>query len=103
MLRDWGRQVQGVVYADSSAALGIADRRGSGKLRHINVGLLWVQQKREDQEVDFKKVPGTHNPADMLTKHLRSSLLEEHGAKAGLEFREGRAHSSLELSQGAQG
>ena len=34
-----------MVYADSSAALAVADRKGSGKLRHINLRVLWLQEK----------------------------------------------------------
>ena len=37
---EWGQPVTGRVYADSPAALAIAKRKGCGKLRHINVGLL---------------------------------------------------------------
>ena len=40
MLRDFGADSSGVVYADSSAALAIAKRKGAGKLRHINVNSL---------------------------------------------------------------
>ena len=37
------------MYArDSSAALAISNRRGSGKLRHIAIGLLWIQEKVEE-------------------------------------------------------
>ena len=45
MLRDLGVETSGVVYADSSAALAIAKRKGAGKLRHINVSSLWVQER----------------------------------------------------------
>eukprot|EP00973_Karenia_brevis_P063252 8794747-Karenia_brevis.AAC.1 len=41
MARDWGEEKKGAVMVDSSAALAVAERKGSGKLRHINVGLLW--------------------------------------------------------------
>ena len=44
MLRDLGVETSGVVYADSSAALAIAKRKGAGKLRHINVSSLRVQE-----------------------------------------------------------
>ena len=37
MMHDWGRDKSGVLYADSTAALGIAKRRGAGKLRHIKI------------------------------------------------------------------
>ncbi len=40
MLKDMGEIRTGTVLADSTAALVIAGRKGSGKLRHINIGLL---------------------------------------------------------------
>ena len=43
MLRDFGVESEGVVYAVSSAALAIARRKGAGKMRHINVNSLWIQ------------------------------------------------------------
>ena len=33
------------LYADASAALSIAKRQGAGKMRHINVKSLWLQEK----------------------------------------------------------
>ena len=36
LMMDLGRDSSGVVYADSSAALAIAKRKGAGELRHIN-------------------------------------------------------------------
>ena len=102
LMRDWGWEKRGVVFADSSAALGIASRKGSGKLRHIHVGLLWVQDKRENKELDFEKVKGSENPADVGTKHLSGKTLDELVGKVGLEFREGRAEKALEVSRGAK-
>ena len=43
--KDWGKEVEGEVYVDSSAAIGVAHRKGNGKLRHVRVGLLWIQEK----------------------------------------------------------
>ena len=40
MMLDWEDDSSGVIYADSSAALAIAKRKGAGKLRHINVASL---------------------------------------------------------------
>ena len=52
MMRDWGQELKGLVFADSSAALAIAKRKGAGKLRHIHISSLWIQdiQDREDTE-----------------------------------------------------
>ena len=42
MYRDWGTNMKCDLYADSSAALAIAKRKGAGKLRHIHVSALWI-------------------------------------------------------------
>ena len=70
MMRDWGRDSGGVVYADSSAALAVAKRKGAGKLRHINVSSLWIQERQDREDLELRKVPGTENPADLMTKYL---------------------------------
>ena len=48
MAKEW-RLTTGVtpsrLYADASAALSIAKRQGAGKMRHINVKSLWLQEK----------------------------------------------------------
>ena len=77
MVQDLGRHMKGVVYADSSAALAIADRKGSGKLRHINIRMLWIQQKQERGEVELRKIQGAVNPPDLLTKHLPAGRLND--------------------------
>ena len=56
------------VFTDSSAARGVANRLGLGKLRHLDVRLLWVQEMVRSGRVQLRKVRGDVNPADMLTK-----------------------------------
>lgn len=70
ILKEWGEQKRGVVYGDSSAALAVAKRKGSGKLRHINVGMLWIQEKQSREEVVSNKIAGVLTQADLMTKHL---------------------------------
>ena len=48
MCREWELTQDGhasTLYADASAALSIAKRQGAGKMRHINVKSLWLQEK----------------------------------------------------------
>ena len=59
MLRDWGKECRGVLFADSSAAIAIAKRKGAGKLRHINVSALWIQDLQDRDGTEFRKVLGT--------------------------------------------
>ena len=85
------------MLVDSSAALGVVARKGAGRLRHVRVGQLWVQEKRENEELRFRKVKGTDNPADALTKALASTLMQRYLPWVGMQARTGRASSSLEV------
>ena len=51
----------GVVCGDSSAAIAISQRKGCGKLRHINIGQLWIQEKVNAKELEVRKVLGEEN------------------------------------------
>ena len=62
----WNMSVR--VHTDSSAAKAVASRRGLGKLRHIELKYLWVQELVQDRRIMIKKIDGLNNPADCLTK-----------------------------------
>ena len=70
LAHDWGIEMECHVYVDSAAAIGVVNRRGSGKLRHVRVGQLWVQEKVEEEELKVHKVHGQVNVADMMSKYL---------------------------------
>ena len=55
---------------DSSAAKSFVNRRGLGKMRHIEIRDLWLQKEVREGKVEVYKVPGTENPADLMTKIL---------------------------------
>ena len=80
-----------------SAALGIVGRQGLGKMRHLDVNKLWLQQKRLREEVQFKKVLGAENPADAFTKPLDQKSIDEHMSKMGFQWAEGRAYIVVQL------
>ena len=96
---DLGRDVKIVLYADSSAAIAIAKRRGAGKLRHINIGLLWIQEKTEGEEVIIKKVKGVSNPADMMTKTINREKLDKYMVMTKQKKVDGRAKESLNIKR----
>ena len=62
MCKEWGIDLEGQILADSSAAIGVVNRKGNCKLRHVRNRQLWVQEKREKEELVFSKVKGTENP-----------------------------------------
>ena len=70
VIREWGQEQSSMLYDDSSAALAIARRKGAGKLRHIHISALWIQDIQDREGTTFKKILGTTNPADLMTKDL---------------------------------
>ena len=65
------------VLTDSSAAKGIATRRGLGKVRHIDTCQLWVQHEVHQGNIKLIKVKGTNNLADTMTKYLDNQTLSK--------------------------
>ena len=97
MMRDLGWKVSGEVWGDASAALGITNRRGLGKTRHIDTGLLWIQQTAAERELKFNKVLGKINPADPYTKYLDANTVERHTTTLAYKFTQGRAKEAPKL------
>ena len=95
--KDWGSNVGGVVKTDASAALGIIERQGLGKVRHIDTALLYVQNLAAQKTLDFVKVPGTANPADMCTKGLTQDKIHKYLSVVNMRFCDGRADAAAKL------
>ena len=68
----------------------MASRKGLGKVRHIEVNQLWVQQKVGNGEVELRKVEGTQNIADALAKHVEHEGISRHMLDTGQFISEGR-------------
>jgi hypothetical protein len=65
---DLGWPMNVKVYVDSTAAKGITSRVGIGKVRHLEVRYLWLQEAVQQREVQVLKIRGDQNPADVMTK-----------------------------------
>ena len=87
---DLGMDVSLTVLADSSAAIGICRRTGIGKVRHLAVGQLWVQERVRSGDYELRKHPGAQNPAGLLTKAVNAELISRHTAYSGLRWESGR-------------
>lgn len=92
MLKDLGitDPLSITLKTDASAAVGIASRRGMGKVRHIEVNQLWLQQKVHHKEVTVVKINGADNPAAHLTKYLDIKGIRSHMAHTSQSHVEGR-------------
>ena len=77
MLSDLGVHVGVELMVDASAAIGIAMRRGLGKVRHIELNELWLQEQVARGRLSICKVDGRKNYADSLTKHCTSERIQQ--------------------------
>ena len=92
--QDLGLELHVSLCTDSSAAVGICRRAGIGRVRHLAVGQLWVQELVRNGAVALFKVKGEHNPADLLTKPLGRVALDTHLRHLRVCREDGRAASA---------
>ena len=97
LLEDLGESRRARLHVDAKAAKSICEREGLERVRHIDVNVLWLQEQEVRQRLPLRKVLGTSNPADLMTKHLSQRDLDKCIGLLGLEFREGRAQAAAEL------
>ena len=97
LCEDIGIKVQARVHVDASAAKGIVEREGLGKVRHVEVDVLWLQEQQARARLPLHKCDGTWNPADLLTKNLPRAAIEKHIKTLGMIEAEGRSLKAAQL------
>ena len=97
LLQDLGMNCSVSLVLDASAALGILQRKGVGKIRHLDVGTLWLQEKEAQRRITLGRVKGENNPADLGTKHLTEETMLKHTRTMNQHFVDGRAGAASKL------
>ena len=100
---DFGMVLGGNLHTDSTAAIGMTYRSGLGKVRHIRVQYLWLQERVADKELGLEKVEGLENPADLMTKGLAQMPLHKRMRALGDFVLEGRASTAPGIGTVARG
>ena len=59
--KDVGETTWRHVMEDASAEIGIIRPMVLGKVRHLNMSWLWVQEKEASRELQYHKVKGSDN------------------------------------------
>ena len=98
MARDYGKQMTAHMQVDATAAIGIAGRKGLGKVMHLDTQALWIQDAVRRRRISLEKVLGTENPADLMTKHLDRKSMHKTLNKLSVVVSEGRASSAPRLN-----
>ena len=81
-----GRELKITVHFESSAAKAIASRIGLGRVRHLEVRFLWLQEAVAKNKLELRKVLGKINPADLLTKILSLADVQGHLGRVWVRF-----------------
>ena len=97
MAKDFGMSLDPYLNVDASAAIGIMQRKGLGKLRHLDTQSLWTQDAVRQRRVIVEKVKGTENPADLMTEHLDGPSMSDMLKRCGIQSRDGRAAIAPEV------
>ena len=82
------------MHTEATAAIGIARRRGLGKIRHLDTTDLWVQEVVRSGRVELLKVSGDSNVADIMTKHVDRALLDKMLTRMNMIKLSGRPESA---------
>ena len=65
--------------SDSSTANSLTDRLGAGqRTKHFDTRYFWIQERVQDGDLSIKKVPTAKNCADVGTKPISASALQQH-------------------------
>ena len=98
-LNDLGVEVNVEIAIDSSSAKSFASRRGLGKQRHVQTRYLWLQERIALKHLTVKKIKGTENESDILTKAVAAPTMQKHMTSMGyVDVERGRMHKSLKAS-----
>ena len=89
---DLGIEIDVRIWTDSEACKGICGRTGIGKIKHLDVQLLWLQDAVRREKVKLGKIRGDKNPADLMTKHLSRVVIDKNLERLG--FKRSRPRTS---------
>ncbi len=102
MLKEFAMPMGAKLVTDASAALAISQREGLGKLKHIDISWLWIQDVAKRKPVLYGKVPGVQNPADAMTKYLTKQNMDSYMGMLNYEYKEGKAEYALKVASNAK-
>ncbi len=69
---------------------GDCDEEGFGKVRHVDVNLLWLQGKVREGVLNVRKISLKDNVADVLTKYVSGADIKRLCDMVGVDIRKDR-------------
>ena len=87
VLTDFGIAVKIDIHSDATAA---CKRQGLGRVRHLAIAGLWIQQKICSRQPKLFKLPRKDNPSDLMTKHKTAPEASRFMSMLGIRRLDGR-------------
>ena len=79
VFRDLGIPMKVEIQSDSSTANSLTDPLGAKqRTKHIDTRYFWIQERVQDGDLSIKKVPTAKKCADVGTKPVSASVLQQH-------------------------
>ena len=91
LLADMGLNLEIRLFTDSSTAKAITKRTGLGKIRHLDVKELWLQQKTKHNIITHHNIKNTFNCADLLAKPQDAATIRSMMELVDHVFEDGRS------------
>ncbi|CAE8621588.1 unnamed protein product [Polarella glacialis] len=99
LAQELGADVSLRLNTDRSSAKALVMRRGFGRLKHMAVRQLWLQQEFREKKSELAKVPTANNVADILTKPVTPKVLWALAEGLGLQLYDAGAPDGGEVAQ----
>ena len=91
--------IEAKVRSDSSAAQGMAQRIGTGRVRHLACGVMWLQASVKEKILKVGPISGSKNPADLGTKVLSGPKVRQLMFYAGARLEDNTAYGKDEAEE----
>ena len=78
MALHFGKVMVPWMYVDASAAMGIAQRKGLGKIRHLHTQSLWMQDAVREKKTSSTQRPGLNTPPTCIPNILMPDMIKTH-------------------------
>ena len=87
-LEDLGINVAIEIEIDAKATLGMVSRQGLGKMKHVEVHDLWIQEAIKRGRLTVKKIPRAIKTADLLASPSEAEDIKKFMKELNFEVKE---------------
>ena len=84
ILEELGIEAKVHAHTDAKSVIDLLCKRGPGRMRHLHVKNLYLQQEIREGRLVIHKVTSENNVADILTKHMTPKKFQDAARNLGV-------------------